>query len=309
MATKAKQAKRSPQKRATASQASASSRLSVMKTYKLYIKGKFPRTESGRYDVFTSADDTPVANICRGSRKDVRDAVCAARDAAAPWSKASSYLRGQILYRIAEILEGRRDQFEAELVQQGARRAAAASEVTAAIDRLVYYAGWSDKMQQIFSAVNPVSSAHFNFSMCEATGVVAIIAPGESGLLGLVSNIAPAIVAGNSCVVLASSQFPLTSITFAEVLNSSDVPAGVVNILTGHRSDLLSHFASHMDVNALVYCGNDVKEIKAAQLASAENVKRAVIRRTTKWNHADAQSPYMILDTQEIKTTWHPIGN
>ncbi|MDA1044491.1 MAG: aldehyde dehydrogenase family protein, partial [Verrucomicrobia bacterium] len=231
-----------------------------------------------------------------------------ARAVACSWGTTSAYLRGQIVYRIAEMLEGRRLQFEAELEQQGLRKVAATAEVTAAIDRLVYYAGWSDKMQQIFSAVNPVSSSHFNFSVCEPTGVVAIIAPQDFGLLGLVSNIAPAVAAGNTCVVLASESYPLSAITFAEVLNSSDVPAGVVNILTGRRAELLTHFSSHMDVNAIIYCGDHADEICTVQKASAENVKRAILRRGVKWASPDSQSPYMMLDTQEIKTTWHPIG-
>lgn len=285
-----------------------SSRLQVMKTYKIYINGKFPRTESGRYEIATAPKGTALANICRASRKDFREAVAAARAATCAWGSASAYLRGQIMYRIAEILEGRRLQFEDELQQQGMRPAAATAEVTAAIDRLVYYAGWSDKMQQIFSAVNPVNSSHFNFSVCEPTGVVAIMAPRESGLLGLISNIAPAITAGNTCVVLASDAYPLTAITFAEVLNSSDVPGGVVNILTGRRAELLTHFSSHMDVNAVIYCGNDPQEICTVKKSSADNVKRAIVRRNVKWTSAEAQSPYTMLDTQETKTTWHPIG-
>lgn len=283
-------------------------RLDVLKTYKVYINGKFPRSESGRYDIVTAPDGTALASICRCSKKDFREAVIAARGAAGAWASASTYLRGQILYRIAEMLEGRRAQFEAELQSQGMQKAAAVTEVSTAIDRLVYYAGWSDKMQQIFSSVNPVSSSHFNFSVCEPTGVVSIIAPADSALLGLVSSIAPAIVGGNTCVLLASSRFALTAVTFAEVLNASDVPGGVVNILTGRRDELMPHFASHMDVNAIVYCGGDGEEIKAVVLAAADNVKRAIIRRDVRWSDADAQGPYHILDTQEIKTTWHPIG-
>ena len=183
--------------------------------------------------------------------------MVAARGAFSAWSAASAYLRGQILYRIAEMLEGRRDQFVGELVLQGAARRSAEAETTAAIDRLIYYAGWADKYQQVFSAVNPVSSSHFNFSVLEPTGVVAVLLPEHSSLLGLVSNLAPAIAGGNTCVALASRSRPLCAVSFAEVLHASDVPAGVVNVLTGYRDELSSQFASHMDVNALVYCEDD----------------------------------------------------
>jgi len=221
---------------------------------------------------------------------------------------ASAYNRGQVLYRIGEMLEGRRDQFVAELTRQGVNRRRAESETDAAIDRLVYYAGWSDKYQQIFSAVNPVASSHFNFSVLEPTGVVAIVAPEESGLLGLVSNLAPAIVGGNTCVVLASESRPLAAISFAEVLHSSDVPAGVVNLLTGFRSELTAQFASHMDVNAVVFCEAGDGDAAEIQHAAADNMKRVVDRTGTDWRRAAAQGPYFIRDTQEVKTTWHPIG-
>ena len=222
--------------------AKSAGRLAVAKTYKIYIGGKFPRTESARYYPLEDKKGNVIANICRGSRKDFRNAMVAARSAQAGWAKASAYLRGQILYRIAEMLEGRREQFVAELRLQGVAARAAEKEVDASIDRLVYFAGWADKYQQVFSSVNPVSSAHFNFSVLEPTGVVAILAPENSGLLGLVSNIAPAIVGGNSCVVLASESQPLCAVSFAEVLHASDVPGGVVNILTGYRSELSGHF-------------------------------------------------------------------
>ena len=234
-----------------------SARVPVAKTYKIYIGGQFPRTESGRYFALTKHDGTVIANMCRGSRKDFRNAVVAARNAQSSWAAASAYLRGQILYRIAEMLEGRREQFIAELVLQGVTKRKAEAEVDASTDRLIYYAGWSDKYQQIFSAVNPVASSHFNFSVLEPTGVVSILAPDDSGLLGLVSNIAPVIVGGNSCVVLASETLPLCAVSFAEVLHASDVPAGVVNILTGFREELTGQFASHMDVNAVIYCVGD----------------------------------------------------
>ena len=234
--------------------AGSKSRMPVAKTYKIYIDGKFPRTESGRYFTIDGGDGSVIANICRGSRKDFRNAVVAARKAFPGWSGASAYLRGQILYRIAEMLEGRAEQFVAELVLQGVAKRRARKEIDASIDRLIYYAGWSDKYQQVFSAVNPVSSPHFNFSVLEPAGVVSVLAPDDSGLLGLVSNIAPVIVGGNTTVVLASEQRPLCAVSFAEVLHASDVPAGVVNILTGYREELTGQFASHMDVNAVVYC-------------------------------------------------------
>ena len=285
------------------------SRLSVAKTYKIYIDGKFPRTESGRYFALHDKQDRVIANICRGSRKDFRNAVVAARKAQPGWPGASAYLRGQIIYRIAEMLEGRREQFIAELKQQGAAARAAEKEVDASIDRLIYYAGWADKYQQIFSAVNPVNSSHFNFSVLEPTGVVGIIAPDDTSLLGLVSNLAPCIVGGNACVVLASEQKPLCAVSFAEVLHSSDVPAGVVNILTGYREELTGQFASHMDVNAVVYCDASKKMATAIQTAAADNIKRVVSRVSTDWARESAQDPYLIKQTQEVKTTWHPIGS
>ena len=283
-------------------------RLAVAKTYKIYIGGKFPRTESARYYPLEDKKGSVIANICRGSRKDFRNAIVAARGAQASWAKASAYLRGQILYRIAEMLEGRREQFISELKLQGIAARAAEKEVDAAVDRLVYFAGWADKYQQVFSSVNPVSSAHFNFSVLEPTGVVAILAPESSGLLGLVSNIAPAIVGGNTCVVLASESQPLCAVSFAEVLHASDVPGGVVNILTGFRSELSGHFASHMDVNAVVYCDGGKKMAESVQDAAADNIKRVIRRTDVNWTDDSSQHPYLVRDTQEVKTTWHPIG-
>ena len=281
--------------------ADSEQRLPVAKTYKIYIGGKFPRTESGRYFALQNKKGEVIANLCRGSRKDFRNAVVAARNAQAGWAGASAYLRGQILYRIAELLEGRKRQFVTELVLQGGAQRAAEREVDESIDRLIYY-------QQIFSAVNPVSSSHFNFSVLEPTGVVSMIAPDNSGLIGLVSNIASVIVGGNSCVVLASEQQPLCAISFAEVVHASDVPAGVVNILTGLRSELTEQFASHMDVNAVVYCDRGKKAARTIQQLAAENIKRGVPRQGVNWMLPDAASPYEIRDTQEIKTTWHPVG-
>ncbi|MEX2122864.1 MAG: aldehyde dehydrogenase family protein [Woeseia sp.] len=288
--------------------ASTASRIAVAKTYKIYIDGKFPRTESGRYYALEDKNGNVIANVSRSSRKDFRNAVVAARNAFAGWSAASAYLRGQILYRIAEMLEGRREQFVAELVAQGVTRRRAAAEVDGATDRLIYYAGWADKYQQIFSAVNPVSSAHFNFSVLEPTGVVAVIAPDDSGLIGLVSNIMPAIVGGNTCIVLASETLPLCAVSFAEVLHASDVPGGVVNILTGYRKELTTQFASHMDVNAIIYTDPDADTARNIQIEAAQNIKRVIARPDTHWDAEASQNPYLIQDTQETKTTWHPIG-
>jgi len=204
------------------------------------------------------------------------------------------------------MLEGRKEQFIKEIEIQGSTKKKAAEEVEAAIDRLVYYAGWSDKYQQIFSSVNPVSSAHFNFSSLEPMGVVSVIAPEEYGLLGLVSVIAPALVGGNTLIVLASGSLPLCAVSFAEVLHSSDVPAGVVNILTGDKKELISHMASHMDVNAIVFCGKDELEIKQISELASNNVKRTIFYKKTDWFNENDQSPYFIEKTQEIKTTWHP---
>ena len=283
-------------------------RLEVLKTYKIYIGGKFPRTESGRYYLLEGKNKKPLANICRGSRKDFRNSVVAARKAFSGWSGRTAYNRGQILYRIAEMLEGRREQFISELILQGDSAAKAEKEVNISIDRFIYYAGWSDKYIQLFSSVNPVASPHFNFSVPEPTGVVTMIAPEESGLLGLISVIAPVIVGGNTCVVLASHSKPLCAVSFAEVLHSSDVPGGVVNMLTGFRSELLDNFSTHMDVNAVIYCGDDKKEGKRVMENSSLNVKRPHIINTRDCTKEKAQDPYQILDTQEIKTTWHPIG-
>lgn len=288
--------------------ATAADRIPVQKTYKIYIGGKFPRTESGRYFALESKAGKVIANVCRSSRKDYRNAVVAARKAQGSWAAASAYLRGQILYRIAEMLEGRRAQFVAELKLEGSTARRAEKEVDAAIDRVIYFAGWADKYQQVFSAVNPVSSSHFNFSVLEPTGVVSMLAPEESGLLGLVANLAPAIVGGNTVVVLASESRPLSAVSFAEVVHASDVPAGVVNVLTGFRNELVEHFASHMDVNAIVCAEGGRKRKREIQTLAADNLKRIVWRAGTDWNDAGTLNPYLIRDTQEVKTTWHPIG-
>lgn len=278
-------------------------RLAVQKTYKLYIDGKFPRTESGRYYKLNDKNGKVIANICRASRKDFRDAVVVARKAQGEWQKKSAFNRSQILYRIAETLETRRQQFVSTLGLQGVSAAAAQKEVSAAVDMLVYYAGWCDKYQQVFSCVNPVESSHFNFSFPEPTGVVSAIASQQLGLLNLVSLMAPAIAGGNSIIILAAEKFPLTAIDFAEVLNASDVPGGVVNILTGFSNELHTHFSSHMDVNAIVYADNNSAALKTIQTNAASNVKRVVVVQ-----HVAEESPYRIMELQEVKTTWHPVG-
>lgn len=284
-------------------------RLEVLKTYKIYIGGQFPRTESGRYYVATNGKAEKLANVCLGSRKDFRDSIVSNRSAFGGWSGRAAFNRGQILYRIAEMLEGRKAQFVEELIKQDATRAQAESEVNLSIDRLIYYSGWCDKFQQLFSSVNPVASSHFNFSVPEPTGVVAAIAPQNDSLLGLVSVIAPIIAGGNTCTILASYSKPLCAVTFAEVLNSSDLPGGVVNILTGKVSELVPFFADHMDVNATVFCEKDATVKLMIKEKSATNVKRVHLYDKVKWNGPEGQSPYFIMDHQEIKTTWHPVEN
>lgn len=283
-------------------------RLEVQKTYKLFIGGKFPRTESGRYIKVKGTNGDHIANVCRGSRKDFRNSVVAARKAQAAWAGRSAYNRGQILYRMAEMLEGRMPQFVEEQKLLGRTDAEAKADIAAAIDRLIYYAGWTDKYQQIFSSVNPVSSSHFNFSILEPMGVVAAFAPSDDGLLGLVSVIAPVIGGGNSIIILASEKQPMNAMTFAEVLQTSDLPGGVVNILTGHQSELAGHFSSHMDVNGMVYCGNDKKALALIKENGQKNVKRVIHWHHKDWRKEKAQGPYYISDCQETKTTWHPIG-
>lgn len=280
----------------------------VLKTYKLFINGQFPRTESGRYYALKNAKAATIANVCMSSRKDFRNAVVAARGAFTSWSERAAFNRAQIIYRIAEMIEGRRTQFEQELMLQGSSAKAAQKEVQQTIDRCVYYSGWCDKYQQMQSSVNPVASSHFNFTVAEPMGVVSMIAPEQLGLLGLVSAILPVVVGGNTCVVLASESQALSAITFAEVLATSDVPAGIINILTGTSAELHTHFASHMDVNAVIYCRESQAEWKEiAELASI-NVKRS-FRWTHDWTQQENQNPYLILDLQELKTTWHPIEN
>jgi acyl-CoA reductase-like NAD-dependent aldehyde dehydrogenase len=283
------------------------SRIEVLKTYKMYIGGKFPRTESGRYYSLKNTKGEEIANMCTGSRKDFRNAVVEARKAFEPWSNRTAYNRSQILYRIAEMLEGRKAQFIDELMQMGSTKKQAENEVFTSIDRLIYYAGWADKYQQINSSVNPVSGPYFNFTVQEPTGVAAVIAPEENGLIGLVSTIAPIIVSGNSCIVLASESKALCSVSFAEVVNSSDVPGGVINILTGNAEELIPHFSTHKDVNSMLYCGNDKKATQLIKENSTTNLKRIVVKKDIDWMKNENESPYFITKFTEVKTTWHPI--
>jgi acyl-CoA reductase-like NAD-dependent aldehyde dehydrogenase len=289
-------------------------RIGVRKTYKLYIGGAFPRTESGRAYEVLGARGELLANASRGTRKDIRDAVRAARTAQPGWAAKTAYNRSQILYRIAELMEGRRDQFIAEVMAaEGATRPRASRLVDAAIDRWVWYAGWADKYPQVIGTVNPVAGSYFNFSVPEPTGVVGVIAPEASSLLGLVSRLAPVIVSGNAAVVLASETRPLAAVTLTEVLATSDVPDGVVNLITGLRRELVGHLAGHMDVNALDAFGASPDEAAALEEVAVENVKRFVrppaagIDRYD-WLADAAQSPYLIGEYVEIKTVWHPIG-
>lgn len=283
-------------------------RIEVFKTYKLFIGGQFPRSESGRYYALKNARGQALANVSLSSRKDFRNAVSAARSAQPSWAGRAAFNRGQILYRIAEMMEGRREQFVHELTEMGFSSKAAQAETAAAIDRIVYYAGWCDKYQPLFSSVNPVASSHFNFSVPEPMGVVAVIADEESPLLGLVSVVLPAIAGGNACIVLASESKPLSAVTFGEVLATSDLPAGVVNILTGNTKELAGQFSSHMDVNAVVYARNNPEEKKMIQENGTLNIKRSYFYNKA-WAREEGEGPFYIMDLQEIKTTWHPIEN
>ena len=283
-------------------------RLAVQKTYKLFIGGKFARGESGRIIAARDAEGKLLANYCRASRKDFRDAVRAARNAVAGWTKYSAYLRGQILYRAAEMLEMRRRELESELSRVDSSAARARREVTAAIDRLVYYAGWTDKFSQVLGSVNPVATSHFNFTIPEPTGVVVALTPDEPALLGLVSIIAPIIASGNSVVALASAANALAPLTFSEIIATSDLPGGVFNLLAGDSAELAPHFASHMDVNAIVDASRDEKIGAELQAGAAINVKRYVRREVPNYFAQRAENPYWILDTVEMKTAWHPIG-
>ncbi len=288
-----------------------STRLDVKKTYKLYIGGKFPRSESGRYLPAKSAGGAHLDNYTHASRKDFRDAVVAARAAVAGWSKATAYNRGQILYRAAEMLQNRAGELVNEIVRStGAGAAQAKREVTLSIDRLVYFAGWTDKYQQVFGSVNPVATSHFDFTTPEPTGVVVVLAPDEPSLLALVSLVAPVILSGNAAIVVPSEKFPLPAATFTEILATSDLPGGVVNLLTGKRSELVPHIAGHLDVNAVVDGVGDVALSAKLQAGTAINLKRYAKHSPAPadWSSAKAENPYWILDTVEFKTAWHPIG-
>jgi len=294
----------------------SAARVDVRKTYKLYIGGQFPRSESGRSYVVDAADGTPLANAVRASRKDLRDAVRAARAAFEPWAGRTAMNRGQILYRVAELMEGRRAQFAEEVATaEGVSRARAETLVARAIDRWVWYAGWTDKIAQVLGSVNPVGAPYFNFTIPEPTGVVGIVAPESSSLLGLVSRVAPALVAGDTTVVLASESRPLPAVTLTEVLATSDLPGGVVNLLTGRRRELVPVLAAHADVDGLDTWGVPPEMQEAVETAAAEDIKR-VLRRPSKvvdarfdWlDDRAAQRPEWIAAHLEMKTVWHPIG-
>jgi acyl-CoA reductase-like NAD-dependent aldehyde dehydrogenase len=284
----------------------AATRVDVRKTYKLFIGGAFPRSESGRSYPAAGPDGAVLAHVALASRKDVREAVVAARKAVAGWAGATAYNRGQVLYRVAELLQGRAAQFAAESVaNEGVSRAEAERQVAEAIDRWVWYAGWPDKIAQVAGAANPVAGPYFNFSVPEPTGVVALIAPAAPGLLGLVSVLAPVIATGNTAVVVASEPAPLPAVTLAEVLATSDVPPGVVNILTGRAAELAPVLAAHMDVNAIDLTGAAAADRAELARLAAGNVKR-VFTADDDW--AAPPGPARMLAFLEIKTVWHPIG-
>ncbi len=284
------------------------SRLEIQKTRKLFINGSFPRSESERYINWTSTDRKQSVNISRASRKDFRDSVGAARNAVDGWKNKTAYNRGQILYRMGEMIESRKDQLVQELCIEGAQKIQAELEVNTAIDFFIYYAGWADKYQQVFSRVNPVAQPYFNFTMPEPTGVVSVLCANQHPLKNAVSILCSVIVSGNASVLLYSESNPLTAMTLAEIIHTSDVPAGVVNILTGYRDELLTQFASHMDVNAIIYCGDKKEEIKEIQELSSLNVKRCIIINDKILDQSLQEGPYTILRTVEMKTIWHPVG-
>jgi acyl-CoA reductase-like NAD-dependent aldehyde dehydrogenase len=296
--------------------AEPAARIDVRKTYKLYIGGAFPRSESGRSYVVNEANGAPVANAVRASRKDLRDAVRAARGAFQPWADRTAMNRGQVLYRVAELMEGRRDQFEAEVAQAEGVRADKARELVArSIDRWVWYAGWADKIAQVLGSSNPVASDYFNFTIPEPTGVVGLVAPEQSSLLGLVSRLAPPLVAGNSVVVLASETRPLPAISLTEVLATSDVPGGVINVLTGRKLELVPVLAAHEDVDALDVWGVPESLRTDVELSAADSVKRVARRpkgiADARFDWLDdraSERPEWIAAYLEMKTVWHPIG-
>jgi acyl-CoA reductase-like NAD-dependent aldehyde dehydrogenase len=283
-------------------------RLAVRKTYKLYIGGAFPRSESGRTYPIADRDGGFVANVAQASRKDLRDAVVAARKAFPGWAEATAYNRGQVLYRIAEMLEGRRAQFAAEVASaEGVSVESADAQLSAAIDRWVWYAGWSDKLAQVLGAANPVAGPYFNFSVPEPTGVVGVVAPSQSSLLGLVSVLAPVIVSGNTAVVIASSERPLPAVTLAEVLATSDLPGGVVNLLTGDVPELAPWLASHQDVDALDLAG--AAELTAdLERSAADTVKRVLRPDEPDSDWSAPPDMARMVAFLETKTVWHPVG-
>lgn len=290
--------------------AARNGRLPVMKTYKMYVGGAFIRSESGKVVPALSPDGkTTLAQVCRGSRKDFRDAVVAARKAFGKWSGTGAYLQGQILYRAAEMLEMRAGEMEGEIARStGCSVAAARREVADAVDVLVHYAGWTDKFPAVFGSVNPVSSPHFNFTYPEGTGVVVIFCPDEPSFLPLVHLVAATILTGNTCIVVASEKYPLPALTFGEILATSDMPGGVVNILSGKRADIAPTAATHMDVNAIVNgCEGDDLD-KLLHEGTATNLKRYARHALRAGEWRETNRPGWILDTVEFKTAWHPIG-
>jgi len=285
-------------------------RLSVRKTHKLYVGGAFVRSESGRALPARSAAGVHLDNYCRASRKDLRDAVVAARAALPGWSAKSAYLKGQILYRAAEMLESRASAMAEEISRYGGDAAAARAEVAAAIDRLVYFAGWTDKYAQVFGSVNPVASPHFNFTVPEPTGVVVIIAPDAPALAAPVALLASVILSGNTAVIISSETAPLPLLALAEVLATSDLPGGVVNMLSGSRPELVPHAAMHKDVNAIIDASGQAAIQACAEEGAAVNLKRCSRRALSSadWFGEAAENPYWVLDTVEFKTAWHPMG-
>lgn len=285
------------------------SRLTVRKTYKLYIGGAFPRSESGRSYLVATPDGSPLANAALASRKDLRDAVVAARKAQPGWAGATAYLRGQVIYRVAEMLEGRRAQFvDALMAGQGLTSEAAAAEVGGSVDRLVWYAGWADKYAQVAGSANPVAGPYFDFSIPEPTGVVGVLAPQVSSLLGLVSVVAPVITTGNAVVVVASEARPLPALDLSEVLATSDLPGGVVNILTGRTAELAPVLAAHRDVEALDLAGAPDGAEAELETMAADNVKRVLRRARPEPDWSAEPSPARMLFFTEVKTVWHPVG-
>ncbi|MET9803921.1 aldehyde dehydrogenase family protein [Streptomyces sp. NPDC006368] len=290
---------------------SNSNRLSVLKTYKLYVGGKFPRSESGRVYEVTDSKGKWLANAPLSSRKDARDAVVAARKAFGGWSGATAYNRGQILYRVAEMLEGRRSQFVHEVAHaEGLSKSKAAEVVEAAVDRWVWYAGWTDKISQVVGGANPVAGPFFNLSTPEPTGVVAIVAPRESSFLGLVSVIAPVIATGNTAVVIASEKAPLPALSLGEVLATSDLPSGVVNVLSGKAAEIAGPLAAHQDVNAIDLTGADAELARDLEIAAADNLKRVLRPQAVDGEDFTADpGTHRMTAFLETKTVWHPTGS